>query len=71
MEGTSYLLLVGVLPSRGQAFSKKTPDHAMDLLLENFLFFFVFVFNQFCVVFLVFLRVAGILGFREGGFIKS
>ena len=32
VEGTSYLLLVGVLPSRGQAFSKKTLDHTMDLL---------------------------------------
>ena len=27
--------------------------------------------REFCVVFLVFLRVARILGFREGGFIKS
>ena len=32
VEGTSYLLLVGVLPSRGQTYSKKTPHHTMDLL---------------------------------------
>ena len=37
VEGTSYLLLVGVLPSRGQTYSKKTPHHTMDLLISKFI----------------------------------
>ena len=35
VEGTSYLLLVGVLPSRGQAFSKKTPGPGSLSICES------------------------------------